>query len=71
MDGIFSTNMETGAKCAVTQMLLGAWWQVDLLTTYKIVKIAVTTTQANGNISLSTKLTMVTLRVHCKALNSG
>ena len=71
VDGIFFTAMENDAKCAVTQKVPGAWWQVDLITTYKIVKIAVTTTQANGNISLFPKLTMITLRVHCEALTSG
>ena len=71
LDGIFSTNVETGARCAMTQKVSGAWWQVDLVTTYTIVKIAVTTTQENGNISLFPKLTTVTLRVYCEALNSA
>ena len=50
VDGIFSTNTETGDRCAMTQKVSGAWWQVDLLTIYRIVKITVITSQANGNI---------------------
>ena len=43
IDGNFSTDLNNGARCAVTQSWYGAWWQVDLLTTNLVVKVAITT----------------------------
>ena len=48
-DGDFSTELSRDARCAITLDNLGGnWWQVDLLTPYLIVKVAVTTRHTFG-----------------------
>ena len=45
----FSTDILNGnARCALTNRAYGAWWQVDLLTKYRIVKVAITTRKSFG-----------------------
>ena len=43
IDGNFDTDLNAGARCAITMNNPGAWWQVDLIHEYRIEKIAVTT----------------------------
>ena len=42
-DGNFSTNLNEEARCAITTNVFGAWWKVDLLDLYLVIKVAVTT----------------------------
>ena len=49
IDGNVDTDLNAGARCAVTWNNAGAWWQVDLLQDYNIEKVAITTT-ASGKL---------------------
>ena len=50
IDGDFSTDLNGGARCAITLDNLGGnWWQVDLLTQYLIIKVAITTRHNTGD----------------------
>ena len=49
IDGDFSTELSKGARCAITLDNLGGnWWQVDLLTQYLIIEVAITTRHTLG-----------------------
>ena len=45
IDGNFSTDLTSGARCAITKPRSGSWWQVDLKYEFEIKKVAVTTTK--------------------------
>ena len=50
IDGDFSNFIPTGGRCAITELNAGAWWQVDLLATYEISKVAILTRYLAGKI---------------------
>ena len=44
IDGNFGTDLDSGDRCAVTNINdAGAWWQVDLKYEFEITKVAMTT----------------------------
>ena len=49
IDGDFSTDvLHNASRCAITLQESGAWWQVGLLTKYRIIKVAITTRRDSG-----------------------
>ena len=52
INGDFATKiLESGARCAITLSVAGAWWQVDLMKIHWIRKVAITTRHEFGNCS--------------------
>ena len=43
IDGVFDTEIDSNARCALTQWEQNPWWQVDLKAEYEIYKVALTT----------------------------
>ena len=64
IDGDFDTDVNAGARCAITWNNPGAWWRVDLIQEYSIEKIAITTRKAGKVLFIPTGHNDIDLNFH-------